>query len=97
MFDTFFYAFCFQFGSILLNLGSILLPVWLHFESILVPFASPEGSWGQGHEMRTKCIDFGVPRGPVFGLFFEAFLKHEFVTPKITENGFKMVGDLPLT
>ena len=57
-----FYAFCLQFGSILLNLGSILLPFWLHFESILAPSASPEGSRGQGREMCTKCIDFGVPR-----------------------------------
>ena len=61
MLNTVFYAFCLQFGSILLNLGSILLVFWLHFEPILDPSASPEGSRGQGHEMCTKCIDFGIP------------------------------------
>ena len=70
MFDTLFYAFCLQFGSILLNLGSILLVFWLHFEPILDPSASPEGSRGQGHEMCTKCIDFGVPRASQLGGIF---------------------------
>ena len=76
MFDTLFYAFCLQFGSILLNLGSILLVFWLYFEPILDPSASPEGSRGQGHEMCTKCIDFGVPwASHLEGIFAQKAIK----------------------
>ena len=76
MFDTLFYTFRLQFGSILLNLGSILLVFWLHFEPILDPSASPEGSWGQGHETCTKCIDFGLPWASYLdGIFAQKVIK----------------------
>ena len=70
VFDAIFYSFCLQLCSILLNCGSILLPFWLYFDSILAPVASLEGSRGQGHEMCTKCIDFGVPRASHLGGIF---------------------------
>ena len=69
-FDTILYAFCIKLCSILLNFGSILLPCWRHFDFILAPFASPEGSQGQGHEMCTKHIDFGLPWASHLGRIF---------------------------
>ena len=60
----------------MLNLGSILLVFWLHFEPILDPSASPEGSWGQGHETCTKCIDFGLPWASYLdGIFAQKVIK----------------------
>ena len=41
------------------------------FLSILARFATPEGSRGQGHEMCTKCLDFGIPRASHLGGIFD--------------------------
>ena len=64
-----------HFGSILVHFTSILPSFQMHFGYILAPFASPEGSRGQGHEMCTKCVESGPQASHLGGIFDQKSIK----------------------